>query len=231
MTISIEGTFDYAFDISADLRTARTKGRQSERARAAGKRLVGHAPILSAEDYQREPWQLRTRLTLTASDRGNALVREASFSVDRELVNMLRPGDELYLARTACGGLGLSVLRKGLLIAAAGSIVDVPLGSDVTARIPLDLIRSAEQSLRSRDPQYELSDYPVELTIAGETRILHRGRPRMGPYDVLVEHGFLPGMPGDDMRASIERRGVCPDTAAHTTAQLFEEQGLQLVDL
>lgn len=231
MAIPVEGTFDYAFDIAADPRTAPTRGRGRERPGATGKRLVGLAPVLSAEDYQGEPWQLRARLTLTASDPEHALVRRASFPVDRGLVDVLRGGDVLSVSRTACGGLGLSVVRGDRLIAAAGSIVSVPLGSDVTARIPLDLIRDAERILRGRDPRYQLCDHPIELTIAGETQILHRGRPRMGPFDVLVVHGFLPGVPGTDMRVSIERCGACPDTAAHTTAQLFEEEGLQFADL
>lgn len=36
------------------------------------------------------------------------------------------------------------------------------------------------------------------------------------------------GMPGRDESLSIERRGVCPDTAAHTTAQLLEAEGVEL---
>jgi hypothetical protein len=63
-------------------------------------------------------------------------------------------------------------------------------------------------------------DHPIELSIAGDTRIMHSGRPTMGRYDVLIRHGFIMGMPGTDACVSIERRGVCPDTAAHTTAQV-----------
>src|SRR5262249_40057216 len=156
------------------------------------------------------------RFTLIASDRHNASTSQVSFSVQRGLLNVLRPGDVVYISRTFCAGLGLSILREGLLIAAAGAITHVPLGSDASARIPNDLVLEAERAFATRDVTYRMSDCPLELTIAGETRICHGGRPKMGPYDVFVRHGFQRGLPGTDVSASIERRGVCPDTAAHT---------------
>ena len=228
MAISIEGTFDYVFDIAGDLRGSAIKGRVREPIERGARRLVGHAPLLSAADYHREPWQLYTRLTLTASDRSNALVGHASFSVDRCLADMLRPSDVLNVSRTACGGLGLSVLRGGSLIAAAGALTAVPLGPHAFARVPRDLVDEAENIFRSRDTRYRMRDSPVEISLLGETSILHAGRPQMGPFEVIVRHGFLDGVPGTDVSASIERRGVCPDTAAHTSAQLLEDEGLQI---
>jgi hypothetical protein len=228
MVIPAEGTFDYVFDIEGDIRTSNTIGRPREPLSKADRGVVGHAPVLTAVDYQREAWQVYARLTLTASDPRNAGVAHASFSVDRALVNTLRRGDLVYLARTNCGGLGLSVLREGALIAAAGAVTDVPLGSDNFARIPADLVRQVESVFRTRDGEYRMPESPVELSLCGETKILHSGRPQMGLFDVFVRHGFLNGVPGMDVSASIERRGVCPATAAHTSAQLLEELGLQL---
>ena len=229
MVISVEGTFAYVFEVGRT-QNVPLAGRLTKAANSDQRRLVGHAPVLDAAEYQREPWQLYSRITLTASARHDAVVASASFSVDRELIRALRAGDLLHIARTGCGGIGLSIVRGGLLVAAAGAIASVPLGSDVSVRLPMDLIEQAESIFRTRDPQYHLGDYPLQLSIEGETRIVHAGRPRIGPYDVLVRHGFRLGLPGTDACASIERRGVCPDTAAHTTAQLLESEGLQIAD-
>jgi hypothetical protein len=229
MVLSREGTFAYVFDVP-DRWDGRMQGTVCESIKAGARRLVGHTPFFQATEYQREPWQLYARITLTAADKGEALVSRVSFSVERGLVRVLRPGDLLHVSRTTCGGIGLSIVRDDRLIAAAGAITDVPLGADVCASYPADLIDQAEAILRTRDPKYRLRDRPIELSIAGETRILHSGRPRMGAYDVLVRHGFLEGLPGVDVCASIERRGVCPDTAAHTSAELLESEGLQLIE-
>jgi hypothetical protein len=227
MVISREGTFDYVFKISSTP-LGRTQGSVREPVPRDQRRLVGHAPILVSGDYQREPWQLYARITLAASDR-RALASVVSFSVDRALLKALRTGDVLHLNRTGCGGMGLSILRDNHLVAAAGAITHVPLGADVSARAPSDLTQQAEAVFQTRDPQYHLQDQPIELTIQGETRILHIGRPQMGPYEVFMRHGFMRGIPGTDESVSIERRGVCPDTAAHTTAQLLAE-GVQISD-
>jgi hypothetical protein len=141
---------------------------------------------------------------------------------------VLRRGDVLHISRSGRCGLGLSILREDLLIAAAGAITKVPLGLGASARMPGDLIAQAERAFRTRDPDYRMNDRPFELSIAGETRILHTGRPQIGPFDVFVRHGFLDGLPGGDVCASIERRGVCPDTAAHTSAELLEREGLEI---
>ena len=50
----------------------------------------------------------------------------------------------------------------------------------------------------------------------------------MGDYEIFVRHGFLWGDPGTDESVSIELRRVCPDTAAHTTAQLLEQERQEL---
>ena len=232
--ISPEGTFDYVFDVNADLGSgASLTGRLRETVQpsAWSRRLAGHAPLLSGVEYQREAWQLYARFTLVPSDPENASVAQASFSVERGLLRVLRPGDVLHLSLH--GGLALSILRDDSLIAAAGAITAVPLGVDVVARVPGDLIRQAESVFRTRDPDYQMHDAPFELSIAGETRLLHWGRPTMGPFDVFVRHGCRLGGKfdggGQDACASIERRGVCPDTAAHTSAQLFDQEGVELV--
>ena len=63
----------------------------------------------------------------------------------------------------------------------------------------------------------------------GDSIHLSLSWPTFGPFDV---HGarVIVGMPSAHERVSIERRRVCPDTAAHTTAQLFETEPLEIGD-
>jgi len=231
MSIPREGTCHYEFEIRGDLLNGGgVTGRLAESVSGGAKRLVGHTPRLTAVEYQREAWQLYARVTLTATDRAHALVGQASFSVDRRFIRMLRDGDMFYMSRTSCGGVGLSVLRQDELIGAAGALTHVPLGRGQSVGLPLDLIRQAEGVFQARDSGYRMREYPIELSLAGETHITDGGRPTIGPYDVFIRHGFLRGMPGIDVCLSIERNGVCSDTAAHTSAQLLDEEGIDLRD-
>jgi hypothetical protein len=230
MVMHISGTFDYTFTVPHGPRSGsrRMNGILREAPEHDPRRLVGHAPVLEALEYQLKPWQLFSRVTLTPADPVNALVKAFAFSVDRALIRMLRTDDVLHLSRTNCAGLGLSVLREGRLVAAAGAVTSVPLGTDVRVRHPYELVRRAEAIFRTSDSEYHMANYPVEVRIGGVTRLLESGRPTMGEYDVLVRHGFLFGMPGTNECVSIERRKVCPDTAAHTSAQLMEEESQQI---
>ena len=231
MSIPREGTCHYEFEIRGDLLNGGgVTGRLAESVSGGAKRLVGHTPRLTAVEYQREAWQLYARVTLTATDRAHASVGQASFSVDRRFIRMLRDGDMFYMSRTSCGGVGLSVLRQDELIGAAGALTHVPLGRGQSVGLPLDLIRQAEGVFQARDSGYRMREYPIELSLAGETHITDGGRPTIGPYDVFIRHGFLRGMPGIDVCLSIERNGVCSDTAAHTSAQLLDEEGIDLRD-
>ena len=225
MVMALEGTFNYTFEVVDPVRAGqKLAGRLREFVPGGAPWLVGCAPLLEAIEYQPQPWHLYARITLSASDRWNATVTSFSFSVERGLVRVLRPGDVLHISRTGCGGIGLSILRDDQLVATAGAISSVPLGVDVSVRFPHELTDQAEAIYRTRDPEYEMREHPIELSIAGETRILHGYRSRIGPYDVLVRHGFFPGIPGTNECVSIERCGVCPDTAAHTSAQLLDEE-------
>ena len=233
MVMHISGTFDYTFIVAdgSGSGSRRMEGTLREPPQGEWKRLIGHAPLLVTEEYHKEAWQLYSRLTLTPQDR-EATVRSFSFSVDRELTAMLRAGDALHISRTPCAGLGLSILRGGQLVAAAGAVSAVPLGPVISVRHPAELVRQAEAIFRQRDPEYHMRDFPAEIRVGSVTRIIHAGRPTIQEYEILVRHGFLWGMPGTDESISIERRRVCPDTAAHNTAQLLttEARELRLAD-
>jgi hypothetical protein len=148
-----------------------------------------------------------------------------SFCVDRALTRSWRGGDVLHVARTACGGLGLSVVRGNRLIAAVGAVTSLPYDG-LTIRIPWDAIREAEGAFSRLDPGFEFPELPIEVQIESERRVLYRGRPRIGGYQVFVEHGFYPGTPGVSECAAIALVGSCPDTAAVCSAQLMEHAEL-----
>jgi hypothetical protein len=101
-------------------------------------------------------------VTLTVTEKKHAIASSFSFNVDRELIAMLRPNDVLYISRTHCAGLGLSILRDGELVAAAGAVTCVPLGPTVSVRYPHELIEEAEAIFKARDPDYDIQNDPVE---------------------------------------------------------------------
>jgi hypothetical protein len=127
---------------------------------------LGHAPLLQTVEYYREKWQLLCRITLTASEKKHAIASSFSFNVDRELIGMLRGDDVLNISRTHCAGLGLSILRDGELVAAAGAVMHVPLGPTVSVRYPRELVEEAEAIFRARDPEY----HHAELSGGAEGR-------------------------------------------------------------
>jgi hypothetical protein len=227
----ISGTFDYAFIVPAGppSGTRRIEGTLREPLQDREHRLIGHAPLLVTDEYQREDWQLYSRITLTPTDR-KATAQSFSFTIDRAMITTLCQGDALHISRTACAGLGLSVLRDGQLVAAAGAISAMPLGRDVSIGTPRDLVRQAERIFQTRDPQYQLLRCPVELRIGNLTRIIDSGRPTIGCYEILVQHGFIIGIPGIDACVSIERTGDGPDTGAHRSGELISQrEGVRLI--
>lgn len=220
MVMSKEGTFCYVFEVPDD--GARVMhGRLAYELPPGEERLLGPTVQLEITEVQRQPWQLFATLALS-SPRGRVW-----FTVERGMIRVLRKGDSLYIQRGSMGGLGIWILRADFLVAAAGGVFGY-LGKDVSVGMPCDLIERAEAALREGDPKYRMHDRPVELRVGGEIRILHVGRPRIGPYDIHVRHGFIDGLPGTGASLSIERVGVCPDTAAHTTAQLLDEEGYEM---
>ena len=198
-------------------------------------RLVGHSPTLEISDAgmtpsaqtsrltgKVSPRVLRSRLTLTATTRNDAGVASVSFHVDRALTMALCPHDMLCMARTGCGGLALSIIRNGQLVAAAGAVSAVPLSEDVRARTPIDILREAEAVFRKHDPDFEFGHLPVEIRIGEQTRLMHGGRRRIAPYEVWVEHGFYRGIPGTNECVAISLIGTCPEVVAISSAQLLD---------
>jgi hypothetical protein len=192
-------------------------------------RLVGWNPLLHISDGgmtpnpgPSRPAVLRSELRFVATDMRYASHSTASFFLDRALVNAMCPGDFFHMARTECGGLGASLIRQGKLVFAAGEVSAVPLGSEIQAKIPYDLITEAQAVFRHRDPKFEFPEWPIEINHRGTCRILFSGRLIENGYHIWVLHGFCLGEPGTPECVAISLEGVCNPVAASATAQLLE---------
>jgi hypothetical protein len=203
-------------------------------------RLVGHSPTLEISDAgiapgvpsagaeRAKPRVWRSRITLAAATRVRSRAASVAFYVDRAFTMTLAPDDLLFMSRTHCGRLGLSIVRGGRLIAAAGALSAVPLGDLVRVRILSDTIREAERLFQKSDPEFGFPELPVEVRLGDDVRIMFRGRPRIQSYDVWVEHGFYRGIPGVDECVAISLAGSCPDTAAIASAQLMDSDAIEI---
>ena len=152
-------------------------------------RLVGPAPRLrvspgglTPDAGPLRPWVMRSCFTLTASSRKNATVAAASFHVDAALTSRLLEGDVIYLARSSCGGLGLSAVRQDTLIFAVGAVTAVPLGRSVTAQIPMDLVQRAAAVFHERDATFAFPALPLEVVANNCRVVMLSGRPEVGGY-------------------------------------------------
>jgi len=234
MVMPLSGTFAYSTTVPVDGRNAFPWQMKSLKAAepigepVLDKRLVGWSPLL----YVREtglatnlgpsvPSVERAEIRLVASDKKYASRKTASYFVDQVLLRVLRPGDVFHIARTGCGGVGLSAIREGKLLFAVGAVGAVPLGSEVSVKIPYDLLKKAEAILRERDPRFEFLQHPIEVCIGDHPSILYRGDLQMGGYHVWVEHGFLRGVPGTDESVSITLDEACDWVAGSASAQLL----------
>lgn len=239
MAISISGTFDYVVEVpdAAPPWPARLrKPVISNGDGPASHRLVGHEPFLDIADAGLastpqgiEPSALardahRSRLTLVARDTRRASSARASFHVDRDLGASLRPRDRLHLVRAGDGGLGISVLRDGKLIAAAGAVTEVPLDNDFEANIVSNMKPRAGS--RRRPDQQKLA---VEVKAAGAVHILAKGELQIGPFMVFMFDGPRVSRSGGSESVSITRIGLCDDAAARSTAMLLRAGVFDLV--
>ena len=111
--------------------------------------------MLETVDYQPNSWHLYSRVTLSPADANKERrLASLSFSVDRQLIKMLRAGDVVNITYTYWKTIGLSVIREGKLICAIGAVYSVPLGHGVAASFPAAMIEEAEAIFQKLDPTY-----------------------------------------------------------------------------
>ena len=132
--IAPSGTFDYVSvvpesvsDNGFECQAARREPSVNTGDDAWDMRLVGDEPILRVVDAGltpdpgiERPRVMRSMISLIAADR-RAMMASASFHVDKALTSCMRAGDVVHVTRTESAGIGLSVLRQGTLVVAAGA--------------------------------------------------------------------------------------------------------------
>lgn len=197
-------------------------------------RLLGHSPMLMISDGgtafsqdKRYGEIVRSRFTLTASRKKHATVSSAAFEVDRDITRLFRPGDLLYISRTCCAGLGLSLVRNNELILAVGAVTAVHLGPHLKVLHPFELVREAERVFRKSDSTFGFVQAPLLFITGTESRIVFNGSRWLGDYKIFVKHGHIEGTPGTDECAAIWTADR--DTRAATcSVELLESGGLEM---
>ena len=232
------GTFEYSTTVPEDGLNALPWAMQSQEGfkrtgdRLNDNRLVGWSPLLYIRDTGlppdpklSHPAVYRNEFQLVATDKKYANCETASFSLDKKLVAVMRPGDIFHIARTAIAGVGVSVIRQGKLIFGVGQVTAVPLGLDVLVKTPRELLSKAQDVFRQRDPEFSFLDYPIEVTVGGSSRIRFEGHVEMGGYHVWVKHGFQRSIPGTPECVSISLDEACKWVWAYASAQLLASSG------
>jgi hypothetical protein len=175
--------------------------------------------------------------------------RSTHFHLDRSLVFALREDDIVYIARTAHGGLGVSLLREGRLVAAVGAASAVPLGEGVQVRVAPDLWEHATADARpepgsNEDPRDTYRhEQPLHISINGVGYLYFRRNQSIDGIHLFIKHGFYTRRPNWARGASISLRadgpdkmdecvalarvGVCPEIAANASAYLLAADGLE----
>ncbi len=147
MVMPLSGTFAYSTTVPVDSQNAFPWQMKSLEPFARSgdpfvdKRLVGWSPLLYVREAGLPPNPMpsvpsveRSEIRLVATDKKYASCEAAFYFVDRVLLRVLRPGDVFHIARTCCGGVGVSAIREWKLVFAVGAVGAVPLGSAVRAR-------------------------------------------------------------------------------------------------
>jgi hypothetical protein len=136
------------------------------------------------------------RLVIVASEQTNSTVRNVSFGIGDAVRLAARPGDRLYVTRTGCGGIGMSVLRGQELILAVGALRSVPLGSEMQVQVH----PRGEDSIWD-DPA---TDTWLKFNVRNQSVTLQdREVSEVEGYYIYVERCWGYGIPGTDECISI----------------------------
>jgi hypothetical protein len=184
--------------------------------------VVEEAGLTPNAGWHRGVWRpkvLRLRFSLT-SERAE---HGACFHVDRGIARAFSPGDRLYVSNTGSGGIALSVLRSDRLVLALGAVMSVPLGRDVSVRLPVDALARAEAVLRQADPTFGLKPFLLEVTMDGQRRLCPGTGRGFPDWSVTVLSVPEFGLPGTDECVAMLRRGACDPSAAEFSAQLMAD--------
>jgi len=181
-------------------------------------RLVGLRPTLRISGRD---------LVLEASGRLRSQMRSASLELDPSFIESFQDGDALTLIRTGTADIGVSIVRGGHLMAAAGAVTVIPLGAEVAVRGGPEVDSSAYRSERRLG-----HDTWVDVSVSGEVRRLRAGESTtIGEHSFSAVRCFQDGMPGTYECLAITFREVCPHEAALSSAKLLARPnaGLMMV--
>lgn len=200
-------------------------------------RLVGRSPHLTVRDAglnpdasDDRPHVLRHAFTLRARTLDGASVRSATFFVESTVVERMETGDELHLVRTADAAVGLSVLRGGQLVMAAGPLAALPLGEGVLVRWPNELRDEILEIFRRRDPIYAAAGLthaifptPLEVRVGDEAGLVGRLKRIVGDVEVQLTDRATGAFGIPTGVGSMCRMGVGSRLGVTLTAQLLTQ--------
>jgi hypothetical protein len=193
-------------------------------------RLVGLSPrLFLAVSGTSVPWGFSNpavqtmRLTLVARGGTQATTSEVSFFIAKGLIMTLQRGDLLHMARTQCGGVGLSAIRDGRLVFGVGAIRAVPLGKDIRAECPT-LKQAIERVCQKRHTDPEAFKQAIEIIVGAQAFTAYEGRSQLGEYQVSIMHGYQIDFPGNDECVSIARTDGCSLNDAEVSARLLDHR-------
>lgn len=175
------------------------------------------------------PAVLGTCMVMTARASG-APASNARLHVDAALVASLKPGDNVHIARTPRGGLGLAVVRDGELTIGVGAVSGVSLGRTLQLTVRRDRVRRA---IRGHCPVCRPGlprpppgpwEHPLEFT----TRERVPRKPTGYAMDVFS--GAWPPPEDGDECVAITRCGSCPETSVKASAMLLAATDALVID-
>jgi hypothetical protein len=180
---------------------------------------------LTWAEFTPQPWQLFAHVVIRFAAPDTHEATELTFRIERGLLTILRPRDRFYF----CGSpwAAISIVRDGTLVAAAGAVhalMRIPLGAEVAIRYPASSDVKVPIPLGGLEPRpgprpEGRARHATEITVDGVTTAWYVGRPTLGQYDIYLGPGFRDAEPW----LSMERKRVCPETAAHTSSELLDK--------
>lgn len=203
------GTFEYTAEFTSDsFRESDIMLPGSLMDSTDPNRLVGPSPMIRF-------WN--DRLVLVASDKANSSVRNTSFFIGDAVSVAASPGDRLYVVRSGCGGIGLSLLRDKQLVLAIGAVTRVPLGNDIQV---------------TKDPKgsWSLHAHPkdtwLEFQVGSEqVKLRKRGITDIGDYQIYIESCWEYGIPGTDECVSVSVANDPPVNLASLRSAILLRNG------
>jgi len=90
--------------------------------------------------------------------------------------------------------------------------------------------KQAEAIFKKQDETFEFHEYPIEVKVGSEQRILYGGWRQVGGYHVCMMHGFRwEPMPGESECGALLSVGACHVSAAFFTEQLLNATSYEIV--